>query len=88
MRYYGSEVTFAIAHDCTGQWWTEAIAVLNLAAAELRLKAQQCVREHAPGYGYGEMRETYDDLMGRAAKLDGLAHWLRDCGDLPDKPKK
>lgn len=75
--------SFAMPHDCAGQLWTEAIAVLNVASAELRLEAAEMAREASPGNQYSPTgrdgpADRFRDLLDRANRLDELADWLRD----------
>jgi hypothetical protein len=72
-------------HECVGQAWTEAISILNVEAAKLRLSAAEAVHDVRtdPAGQYGAAGARYDELMARAGRLDELADYLRVYPHLP-----
>lgn len=86
-RTFYHHADFASPQDCDSQGWPEAIAVLSVASAELRLQAAKIGRENPFSCDDG-WRRAWEGLMTRAEHLDRLGHWLRDNPYLDKTPEQ
>lgn len=68
-------------NHCNGQFWREAIAVLIVRAAEMRLEAAQAMLPASANYD--EEYSRWHPLRKEADQLEELADWLRTNTALP-----
>lgn len=77
------------SRDCAAQKWQEAIAVLQVRAAELRLEAARYDQANPamPSHDreHREWRSNFDDKRELADELQRLTDWLRENPGLPER---